>query len=250
MANNEKEIKFVISGLLALIGFIIMAKMGLWQLDRLKWKEGLIDKIEVQKTINPRKVWLTDMIDDVRNDMRRGRLVGIWSKEGTVKVGPQMMDGKIGYWIVTPLILNDGVAVLVNRGWVPDKMVELMLDSAPPLGVIELTGTLRQSDGESDMVANDHKSWHHFNIDGIANNNGIGRYAQLGLFMETSNPEDESVLKPAPVISSMRNEHLNYAIFWFGMALLIAVLFFLAVVQPNLPKRHSTSLPDPSDHES
>ena len=237
MTNKPRDIKPFLAGILVLITVGVFLKMGFWQLERLVWKQGLIASIEAQKAVDATTVPLSTKVDSVVYNLNRGYLTGVWLADKNVKVGPQLMDGVIGYWIVSPFMLNDGTAVFVNRGWVPENMTVMMVDSAPPKGIVTITGALRTSDIDGEMVADDPKSWRALNIDAIANTLRVPNFAPLALFMETSNPPDDSTLRPAPALTNMRNEHKNYAIFWFGMAILTVVLFVLAVVVPNLPKK-------------
>lgn len=237
MTNSPKDFKPILAGILALVVVGVFIKMGFWQIERLQWKNGLMAAMEAQQKVDPNAVSLSTKVDSIVNNFHRGYLTGVWSAEMNVKVGPHLMDGQLGYWIVSPLMLNDGTAVMVNRGWVPETMTVMMLESAPPKGIVTLTGTLRESDIEGGMVADDPKSWRTLNVDAIANSLRLPNFAPLAMFMESSTPADDSILRPAPVMTSLRNEHLNYAIFWFGMAALTVVLFVMAVLLPNLPKK-------------
>lgn len=232
-----RDPRFKIAGILTVLVVAVFLKMGFWQLERLQWKQGVLKAIEAEKLVDPHKVALRDLVDSTPNDLKRGFLTGVWAEGKNMKVGPELVDGKIGYWIVTPFMLNDGIAVLANRGWVPENMVGVMMDSAPPRGVVKITGTLRRSDEAGKMAGNDSNSWHGFNISGMMASAGVSNYARLGFFIDGSEPADDSVLTPAPVLSNVRNEHLNYAIFWFGMAILTLVIFVMATMMPPKPEQ-------------
>lgn len=241
MTSEPRDFKPLFAGLVVLITVAVFLKMGFWQLERLEWKQGLIAGVEAQKSVDATQVPLAQKVDSVVYNLNRGYLTGVWLTEKNVRVGPHQMDGVLGYWIVTPLMLNDGTAVMVNRGWVPDNMTMMMIESSPPRGIVTITGALRESDLEGAMIADDPKNWRALNVDAIANTLRIPNFAPLALFMETSTPPDDSTLRPAPALTNMRNEHKNYAIFWFGMAALTVVLFVLAVVVPNLQGKRSAS---------
>ncbi|MBU6234720.1 MAG: SURF1 family protein [Alphaproteobacteria bacterium] len=230
--------KNLTAGIVTAIVVLVFLKLGFWQLDRLHWKEGLIKSIEAEKSVDPSAVPLNQLVDSVAYNLHRGFLTGVWAQDKNMKVGPQMMDGELGYWIVTPLVLNSGMAVMVNRGWVPEKMAVIMMDTNPPKGIMTVRGMLRTTDEDGQMVGDDWKSWRGLNVDRMSIGAGFNNHASLAFFMEGSTPPDESVLKPAPALTNMRNEHLNYSIFWFGMAVLTVVLFVLGSVVPNLPKKH------------
>ena len=233
MARKPIDRTKLIAGIITAIICIFLLNMGFWQLQRLQWKNGLIAKLQAEQQIDPKKVSLAAIAERPDAAMRRGFLSGVWVLDKNMRVGPHMVDGQLGYWIVSPLVLNDGTRVLVNRGWVPEKMIVVAMDSMPPKGIVTITGMLRESDHGAGFVGDDTRSWHELDVNGMAANNGITNVSPLTFFMEGSEPADLADLKPAPVISSLRNEHLNYAIFWFGMAILVVVIFYMAVLQPK-----------------
>lgn len=246
MTKSFLNLKFLIPAGITMAMLAVTLSLGFWQIDRMVWKRGILEKIEAQQLVNPSKIRLIDDIDSARNEFKRGYLTGVWQPEKNVKVGPQILEGKLGYWLVTPLVLSDGTALFVNRGWAPGNMIDMLLGSAPPHGIVTLTGTLRKPQAGKGAVAGDSKSWHELDVDAIAAAHGIVNYAPMALFMDGSTPADETSLVPAPILPNLRNEHLNYAIFWFGMSLVIGVVFVLSVVLPNLQETRSASSQGPS----
>ena len=68
------------------------------------------------------------------------RPVGIFDPGEEVLVRSQVHDGIAGWHVITPLVLADGRAVLVNRGWVPLEMDAVPVPAAPPSGQVTVTG--------------------------------------------------------------------------------------------------------------
>jgi surfeit locus 1 family protein len=188
--------------------------LGFWQLERLTWKRGLIAQIDAEKTVDAAQIDLAKLVFDPQNELRRGFLKGAWL-ETNYFTQPQALDGQWKPWVVTPLQLADGSTVLVNRGRAANSV-------AVPAKEAKVMGTLRL-----------------LKTSKLAEIKGLPEAAPLVLYMEASEPEDTTT--PVPSVAPLRNEHLNYAIFWFAMAAL-SVIFFLI----SLRGRRSASSPDPS----
>lgn len=250
MQKAQSRSKSIVAALITLAGIVLLMKLGFWQLERLHWKQGLVAQIEAQKTVDPSTVSLVPLLDNPEDQFHRGFLRGVWMQGKNVKVGPHMREGELGYWLVTPFVLADGTAVIVNRGWVPGTMINLLLDGTPPKGIVTLHGVLRIPETGASPVGIDNRDWHKLDAEAIARASGIALPARMAVFMESSVPADEASLKPAPIIAQLRNEHLNYAIFWFGMAVLLAGIYYLAAIHPNLRGKRSASLQGPSGHVS
>lgn len=213
-----------------------LTHLGFWQLDRLQWKLGLLQKISAEQNVDPKTVKLESFVNDPKAAFKRGTLRGYWAADQTVKVGPRMQDGQVGHWLITPLSLTNRTSVLINRGWIAE-------DAQTPLprGYASVRGSLRESDGGGKPVGGNPKYWHRFDIAAIAKAQKIDSPASLALFMESSNPADPAKTIPAPVVAQLRNAHLQYAIFWFVMAGLAVAMFYF-----SLRGKRSISTPDPS----
>jgi surfeit locus 1 family protein len=203
--------KRILATVTVLAACAVLVSLGMWQLQRLDWKRGLLAQIETQAHIDATKVDLASQIGDTANNLNRGYLRGRYARGMDVHIGPQLRGGEIGYWTISPLILAGGDQVLVNRGWSTEK------NAPPPAGPVRVIGTLRMADGTGKPIAGNVRAWHKLNVTGIAKALELQRVAPLALFAEVSEPP-ENALAPVPALSNMRNEHRQYAIFWFTMA--------------------------------
>ncbi len=74
-------------------------------------------------------------------EFRRVHVTGRFDASSEVLRRPVSRDGAPGFHVVTPLVLDDGSAVLVERGWVPQSQGSVPVDAAPPpLGVVTIEG--------------------------------------------------------------------------------------------------------------
>jgi cytochrome oxidase assembly protein ShyY1 len=130
--------------------------------------------------------------------------------------------------VFAPARTPGGAVVVVNRGFTPERPGPADRD-ARPTGVIDMVGALRWPEGEGWFVrpydagadlwlVRDHL--------GMAVQNRWGRVAPFYIELESPAPSG-GVPRPGPLTVRLRNEHLQYAITWFALALVTAVMFVL-----------------------
>lgn len=130
----------------ALAGVALTARLGFWQLDRARQKTELQAAIDTRATLPA--IDATALAREAgaaaAQHHRPVRLVGRWDAAHTVFLDNRQMDGRPGFYVVTPLVLEGRDAVLVQRGWVPrDPRERTRLPDVPtPDGVVELQGTI------------------------------------------------------------------------------------------------------------
>ena len=144
--------KWIVSHLLVLLAVVTMIGMGLWQLDRLGQRKDRNAEVTA-RTAEPvvEVASLVSVTDD--NDVgevvrwREVTATGEYRAEDEVLILARPMNAAEGYWALTPLVLADGTAVAVNRGWVPfdPGPGEARPDSAPPAGPVTVTGLARET---------------------------------------------------------------------------------------------------------
>jgi surfeit locus 1 family protein len=107
---------------LAAVGMTLLtARLGVWQLDRAEQKLAL-ERTQTEQAQRP--VLVGDELPRRPEAVepllqRRAELQGRWIADATVALDNRPMGGRPGFYIVTPLALADGTAVLVQRGWIP-----------------------------------------------------------------------------------------------------------------------------------
>lgn len=141
--------QWVIVTLVAVLLIPVMIQLGFWQLHRHQDRVARNDLVARNLTAAPVPV---DRL------AREGRAVpredtwrtvtatGAYEPEREVVVRQRLgADDKQGYFVVTPLRLTDGSAVLVNRGWVPAgaDLTSFPEVPPPPTGEVTVTGRLR-----------------------------------------------------------------------------------------------------------
>lgn len=173
---------------------LAFARLGLWQLDRLEERQAR-NRVIAERSDGP-AIDLGD-VDVERAEYQHVTATGTFATEDDQLLPYRSYQGTVGSHAVTPLVLDDGSAVLVLRGWVPDTA------TPPPDGEVTIEGVLRSSGSRRTSV----------DVDGFASTLDRDLFP---LYLQQLAPEpagDYPVLLDPPA----RDEgpHLSYAMQWF-----------------------------------
>ncbi len=124
----------VVTLLLALAVAALTARLGWWQLDRAAQKQRQQQALDTRAALPPLpQAELARLPDAVAAQAHRlTSLHGQWLNQFSVYLENRPMAGRTGFYLVTPLALDDGTAVLVQRGWVPRDLMDRSRVPAPP----------------------------------------------------------------------------------------------------------------------
>jgi surfeit locus 1 family protein len=209
--------------------------LGTWQLQRKAWKEGLIDTLEVRLAaapvdLPPRARWST--LDPAADEFRRVKFaatVGL-EEEALVYASGSAFRPDVtapGYWVFAPARLPGGGTVVVNRGFVPEGRQDPASRAAGATsGPHEMVGVLRWPEAAG-WFAPSHDTarnlW--FVRDPLAIAAAKGWTDVAPFFVELESPQPAGGLpQPGPLKVRLRNEHLGYAITWYGLAVVVVVM--------------------------
>ena len=201
----------------------VLIGLGVWQTQRLEWKTALIATVEARRAAPP--VAYPSASDPQRRDdweFTRVALSGRFRHEAEMRVLAQTHAGRAGVRLVTPLELDDGRTALVDRGWAPS-------DSAPverPEGPATLEGLLRGPPAGNPFRPDNRPQdgvWHWIDPEAMARVAGLPPRA---VYVQTVGPADARRYPvPGGAALELRNDHLHYALTWFGLAAaLLAVM--------------------------
>lgn len=213
-----------------LLAFLLIAAggfvaLGVWQVDRLQWKRDLIARIEARVHATPAPMpasssWsgLNAADDEYRRVTANGRF--LHSQEVAVYASTERGPG---YWIFTPLVTADG-AVWINRGFVDNA--HRARDSRARHDedeVISVTGLLRLPEHaglflRDNVPAEDR--WYTRAPDEFTAAREVPAPV-APFFVDAQNRIDTGNWPVAGMtMLQFRDNHLSYALTWFGMALL------------------------------
>lgn len=202
-----------------LVGLLI--GLGVWQVERRTWKLALIERVEQRVHAPPvtapgPAAWATLTRSDA--EYRHVEVTGEFIQGHDTSVHATT-DLGIGTWILTPFRSADGYTVLVNRGFVPSGQS----DNPPPGRQVTVTGLLRITEpGGAFLRANDpaHDRWYSRDVAAIAAVQDIPRPAPY--FIDADATSGNAWPRGGLTRIHFYNNHLVYALTWFGLAAAVA----------------------------
>jgi surfeit locus 1 family protein len=215
--------------LFTLAAVAIMVALGTWQVERLAWKNALIDRIESGMRAAPAP--LPARVENPAEwDFRRVSVTGQFLHDHELDLAARSMNGRVGYQIVTPLKRDDGTLVLVNRGWVPlEKRDPGSRPEGLPEGTVTVEGVARVPaergwmQPDNDPVKN---MWFWYDISAMAAQAGAGN--PLPLVIEAGNaPNPGGFPIGGQTNVNIANNHLQYAFTWYSLAITLIVIYFV-----------------------
>lgn len=210
------------------LGALLLCALGGWQLHRLQWKTALIETIDREYAKDAAAHPLdTAAIQNTQNRILRGTITGRYRHEKAIFMEPRTYEGKSGFHLITPFGLKSGGFIFVNRGWLPQDQKDGI---NRPGGPITLTGYFRIPAYINAFVPeNDppRDKWYAYRPAQIAAARKIGPLITDKIFMLEKEPGSAAY----PVHIGTRwyppNNHLHYALFWFIMAGVLLVIYYL-----------------------
>ncbi len=203
--------------------FAVLVSLGVWQLQRKQWKEALIETVTQRAAARPIDLpapatWdaLMPGTDEFRRVKLRAQFVDGAKSAFLYTAGSSLRDDikAPGYFIFAPAKLPDGRILAINRGYSEQP------DAKPVTGAVEIVGYLRFPESGSVFVS-DHDAtgatWFVRDQRVMAKTLGWGEVAPFYIDQESPVPAG-GVPKPGPLKVQLKNDHLGYALTWFGLA--------------------------------
>jgi surfeit locus 1 family protein len=225
----------------ALLGVGLMSGLGVWQLQRLSWKEALLAQISSRRdaapaALPPHQNWASLNPDDY--DYRHVSLRGVFdharesylfraSVTGAAGQGP-------GYEVFTPLRLADGGVVMVNRGAVPAELKDPATRVAGQVGgETQVTGLMRRPETRNAFTPADEPDknlWFTRDPAALAAHWSLSDAAPFSIDADTA-PNPGGWPKGGATVLTIPNNHLSYALTWFALAATLAAVTAVFVVR-------------------
>jgi surfeit locus 1 family protein len=217
--------RFVMITLAAIALALLTARLGVWQLSRAAEKNALQTAIEQQARQPVLDGLPSDTTQAAALHHRRVQLQGRWSAAHTVYLDNRQMNGRPGFFVVTPLVLADGRAVLVQRGWLPRDVNErTRIDDTPaPAGDVRIEGRIAPRPARLFEFegADTGRIRQNLDIDAFARETAL-RLAPLSVLQ--TGPADK-LLRDWTAPASGVAKHYGYAFQWFGLSTLVVILY-------------------------
>jgi surfeit locus 1 family protein len=226
----------------AALALSVLLGLGFWQLERRVWKEDLIARVAARTQapvapLPPESEW--DRVSAGRDEYRRVRTSGTFRHDQEVHVYTIVSEqrGRFagpGYWVLTPLELQSGAFVIVNRGFVPlDRKGAATREGGQVAGPVTVTGLLRMPEQASVFTPDNSPArnvWYRRDPGEIAQALKLGRTAPFMIDADAT-PNPGGLPQGGDTRLDFPNNHLQYAITWFGLALALVAVFTAFVWQ-------------------
>ena len=226
---NSKNIIMNFSVLLALI---ILLALGTWQMDRKGQKAALLEKLE---RVNEDIIELQSVnINEDNLDSwlyRKLQIDGNFISDKNLFVFAHLSEprgsyGGAGYWIMTPFLANNGKLIIINRGFIPQDMLDDFFEGKNQYDKEKIAGYVRKFDEKNFFTPTtdyDQKILYLFektDIKKIFNLNKIEPYFIDLIDLDQNIPQSNETLLKFP------DNHLSYAITWYGLATALLFIYF------------------------
>jgi surfeit locus 1 family protein len=211
-------------GVMAAAMLAVLLGLGTWQVERLHWKQGLLAQIaraeaaaSVPLPAGPDPFIKVRVTGRLRDDLAAS--YGAEVRE--TPAGPQL-----GTQLIVPLERADGDAILVDRGWVPQSRPRAI---ARPNGEVTVEGYVRPGDTPGLFsVTDDPVARQFYTLDPVAIGAALGLPRVEPFIVVAIGPTPpERYPDPARHLPRPPNNHLSYAITWYGLAVALVVIFVL-----------------------
>lgn len=230
----------------------VCVRLGFWQLDRLHGRRDINTLIEAGFAQPPQP--LTDLLartgDPHSLAFRRAEVAGTYdTAHEVILYGRTSAGGDTGNHVLTPLLLDDGTALLVDRGWVPLEQGEPPVAgaAATPTVRVDVAGVLFPPDAETAAASGASPVLQVTKIDpGKLGAQLPYPILPIYLLLQEQRPAQTGGLpEPAPLPELTEGPHLSYAIQWFAFATIAVVGYGVLVRRDRREGRGATAWATP-----
>ena len=213
--------------LFTILGLFILCTLGTWQLQRLAWKNEIISKLEsAYENVESTPINLEEI---TAGEFTYGRINGIFMPDKAILLGPRTSNKKIGNDLLVPLKVGNGT-LIVNMGWTSGPLNEQPIHHLKGKKVW-FEGLIRTPKWNAFTPENlpEKDAWYKADTKEIANAKGLNAPFPFILRAETASHKFDAKL-PNNQRLLPNNNHLQYAFFWFAMAVTLASIYTLRFI--------------------
>jgi surfeit locus 1 family protein len=226
--------KWLLTTLLVLLATAVLMRLGFWQLDRLEQRRAFNEHFLSVMALPPLDISVTPAEDLAGMEYRLATVTGVYDHENQVALRNQYNDLVFGYHLITPLVLSDGTAILVDRGWIPASGNETPTDwrkydqpgQQTVSGVLRLGEEPEIGDVRDPELAEGQTRLVFWNTVHLARIDSQIPYPLLPVFLQPDHDPantEPPIVPVRPAIEITEGSHQGYAMQWFTFA---AMLFF------------------------
>ena len=209
--------------LISIIISLICFSLSVWQIKRLQWKKELINNIE--NAYNSESININTLSGDLNNfKFKKVHLEGYFLGEKSMFLGPRVNKDQVGYNLITPFLLKDDRYILINRGWIKEK---IKINNQKK--EYEIKGILKEANIKNIFTPNNsikENFWFYIDVKQMSEFTGLNLIDGFFLDLIESSP-DEKFTAINSSIPKIINNHLQYAITWAMLGLIFLVMNYI-----------------------
>jgi len=208
---------------------VLSLSLGFWQMERREWKRDILDRIATNQAAAPMTLDQLLSGDPLRHEYGRVKVSGTFEHGREFFLAARSLENKVGLQVIVPLKTDDGRVVLFDRGWVPDRAAATQA-AAQSSGRVELTGLVRRSQTRARFAPEnvpEKNVWFQADVPLMRKMAGAAPDPRLDrFFLEAdATPNPGGVPVGGQTRLEIPNDHLQYALTWFLIALALAGVY-------------------------
>lgn len=217
----------------------VMISAGQWQFDKAQYKDNLKEKIAERKNLPA--VSLDEIPRDTEDRLYLPVMAhGKYDRDKYFLLDNRILHGRVGYDIYSPLLLGDGITVLVNRGFVPqgktrDDLPEV-ITPAEPLLIRGLLDKIPSKAFVLDENANAFKSWpmvlQYMDIEEIKTMLGKPVFEMI---IRLDEKDDFGYIREIPALKLDSAMNYGYTFQWYAMTLALIIIYCVVNTKRRKP---------------
>ena len=227
--------KNIFINLVTIFAFFTLMMLGTWQIDRLGQKNDLLKKIQrVSEDITDLK---DANIDDSNLDdwlYRKIKIHGDFISHENIFVFTHLSDprgkfGGAGYWVLNPFKSDEGNIIIINRGFIPQNIFDQFSSSTNKYKENIVTGYVRKFEKENIFTPDknmEDKILYLFEKNDIRK---MFRIKKIEPYFIDQVDEYNALLQSNETQLKFPNNHLSYAITWYGLATALLFIYFYSI---------------------
>ena len=214
--------------LISIILILVTFLLGVWQLQRLDWKNNLIVNFDELKQSTAVDLSLVS-----KKEFIKIKATGIINRNNKIFLPAKTLNGNAGMRLASEFISEDGVSFLIDEGWFKNsdfKYFKMNNDIFKEniIGYIRYPRKAKLFTPQNNIFNNE---WYTYNLEEISD--FFSKPLNTIMFIKKLSPNKESFLISSSYVYQFRNNHLQYAITWFCMSFAFLILF-LVYVKKNI----------------
>lgn len=229
----NKKFPFVAS-FICLIAVFILCRLGVWQVERLHWKNNLQVELDTAFSINPPPKLKLDDIQNLKSgQIIRGSLNGKIDFSKPALFYGRIDNGRSVTSVIVPLRFND-MTIAVEIGCHEKPTSEMI--SALNQSDISVSGVIRIPSKPSFAVPSniiEKNEWWRFDDKALASFWNSKTISPVLMTTEDTTKFSNQLIA-CPIEKKLRNDHFSYAIFWFSMAFILVIIWGIRFLKPYI----------------